>query len=61
MLVGITNEYDWEGFLNKSRTNDLSDLVDLYKPNMTELELYGTKAKEFILMCSFDKKNCTYR
>ena len=48
-------------FLIKSTTLDLSDLVDLLKPSVNDLDEYSTQPEEFIVSCSFDKKNCSYR
>ena len=48
-------------FLIKSTTLDLSDLVDLLKPSVNELDEYSNPPEEFIVSCSFDKKNCSYR
>ena len=48
-------------FLTKSKTIDLSDLVDILKPTVDDLDLYGYTAEELIVSCSFDKKNCSHR
>ena len=48
-------------FLIKSTTLDLSDLVDLLKPSVNDLDEYSNPPEEFTVSCSFDKKNCSYR
>ena len=54
-------ENDFDAFIAKSTTPDFSDLVDVLKPTAQEIIEYGHQAEEFIVQCSFDKRNCTKR
>ncbi|XP_038073461.1 amiloride-sensitive sodium channel subunit beta-like [Patiria miniata] len=58
---GVNDENDWRGFYAKSTADDFSDLVDVANPTREELENLGHQAQDFILQCTFDKRNCSYR
>lgn len=45
----------------KSSTLDLSDLVDILKPSIEDLDRFGYQPEELIVSCSFDKTNCSHR
>jgi hypothetical protein len=57
----IASDTDFASFMEKSKTQDYSDLVPLLKPSSEELYEYGTMVDDFILQCSFDHANCTYQ
>ena len=40
-------------------TPDFSDIVDVLRPSHEELDDYGEKKEDFIVMCSFDTRNCS--
>ncbi|CAH1780635.1 unnamed protein product [Owenia fusiformis] len=50
---------DYFGFLQNSQTQDLSDLVGIVVPTTDEMDSYGHTFEDFVLQCSFDKKNCS--
>ncbi|XP_071488689.1 epithelial sodium channel subunit alpha-like [Diadema antillarum] len=56
----VDSENDWEGFYERSRADDFSDLLDVVNPTRQELEDYGHQAKDFILQCTFDRRDCNY-
>ncbi|XP_022106909.1 degenerin deg-1-like [Acanthaster planci] len=58
---GVTDENDWRGFYDRSTADDFSDLIDIANPTREELEVLGHQAQDFILQCTFDKRNCSYR
>ena len=57
----VKSDTDFLGFLDQAQTSDLSDLVDVLRPTESDLENFGTIPEEFILQCSFDKRNCSYK
>ncbi len=56
--AGLENDHDFNSMLDVAKTNDLSDLVDLLKPNTTELDLYGHQLEDFVWQCTFDREDC---
>ncbi|RXG70180.1 hypothetical protein Avbf_02991, partial [Armadillidium vulgare] len=53
--------YDFEALLKASKRDDLSDLRDAFTPDSDEISLFGQKPQEFIISCTFDKANCSFR
>ena len=51
---------DWEGFYTSSTSQDFSDIIDVANPTVEELRKYGHQAEDFILQCTFDKRNCDH-
>ena len=58
--VNVTRENDWRGFYENSKADDFSDIIDAANPTKEELQDLGHQAKDFILQCTFDKRNCSY-
>ena len=58
---GVSNDYEFDLLMDHSMTSDYSDMLDLLKPTSEDLEKYGHKAKDFIIQCSMDSRNCSYR
>ena len=56
----VEGESDWWGFYNSSTASDFSDLADVANPTQEELRAYGHQAEDFILQCTFDKRNCNH-
>ncbi len=56
----MKDDYSFHQFMAVSQTNDYSDLVEVLRPSQEDLDLYGHQADDFIIQCSFDKKNCSY-
>ncbi|XP_077997315.1 uncharacterized protein LOC144450544 [Glandiceps talaboti] len=52
---------DWDGFLTFSSTPDHSDIVSVFQLTSEELLEYGHQAEDFILQCTFEQRQCTYR
>lgn len=57
----VSNDNEFDQLMAHSMTNDYSDMFDLLKPTSQDLEKYGHKAKDFIIQCSMDSRNCSYR
>ncbi|XP_030835718.1 uncharacterized protein LOC100891818 isoform X2 [Strongylocentrotus purpuratus] len=56
----VDGESDWQGFYDNSRSEDFSDIIDVANPTRVELEELGHQPEDFILQCTFDKRNCNY-
>ncbi|XP_054773906.2 uncharacterized protein LOC129281999 isoform X1 [Lytechinus pictus] len=56
----VQGESDWQGFYDNSRSEDFSDIIDVANPTKDELEELGHQPEDFILQCTFDKRNCNY-
>lgn len=57
----VSNDYEFDQLMAHSMTSDYSDMLDLLKPTTEDLVKYGHKAKDFIIQCSMDSKNCSHR
>ncbi|XP_041464490.1 degenerin deg-1-like [Lytechinus variegatus] len=56
----VANDNDWEGFYRQSTADDFSDLLEVINPSKEELKLLGHQAEDFILQCTFDRRQCNY-
>ncbi|KAJ8029489.1 Amiloride-sensitive sodium channel subunit alpha [Holothuria leucospilota] len=57
----VTGENDWDGFYDKLiESGDFSKWLDIVSPSRADVERMGHQPEDFILQCSFDKKNCNY-
>ncbi|CAG0902621.1 unnamed protein product [Darwinula stevensoni] len=52
---------DFGEMITKSRTKDMSDLMQVYSPDPDEVDKYGIGARESIVSCSFDNRDCSYK
>ena len=57
----ITSENDWVGFYQHSLADDYSDLIDVINPTSDELAEYGHQLEDFVLQCTFDRRQCNIR
>lgn len=55
---GMESDKDFTNMIQFAKTKDLSDLVDLLRPNKTELDLWGHTLEDLVLQCSFDRQDC---
>jgi hypothetical protein len=60
-FTSVMNDYEFEDLKSKSMTADYSDLFQLQKPTVEDLDRFGHQPKDFIIQCSFDTRNCSYR
>ena len=58
--VLFSNDHDYLAFFDYAKTNDLTDLQDKLRPNLTEYQLWGHQADNLITQCTFDRDNCDY-
>ncbi|XP_033644289.1 uncharacterized protein LOC117303933 [Asterias rubens] len=56
----VTGESDWNGFLENSKSEDYSDIINVANPTREELDVLGHQAEDLILQCTFDKRPCNY-
>nr|XP_054756143.1 amiloride-sensitive sodium channel subunit alpha-like [Lytechinus pictus] len=54
----VSDENDWLGFYRASRADDYSDFVDVVNPSQSELSDYGHQLEDFVLQCTFDRRQC---
>ena len=57
----VTSENDWVGFYQYSTADDYSDLIDVINPTSDELAEYGHQLEDFVLQCTFDRRQCNIR
>lgn len=57
----VTSGDDWTGFYMSSRADDYSDFVDVVNPTRAELTDYGHQLEDFVLQCTFDRRQCNIR
>lgn len=57
----LANDYEFNQLMEQSTSSDYSDLFQLLKPTSEDLERYGHQPNDFIVQCSFDTRNCSYR
>ena len=57
----VDGEDDWEGFYENSKADDYSDLIDVVNPTMEELAEFGHQLDDFVLQCTFDRRQCNKR
>lgn len=60
-FASVASDYEFDALMAHSLTADFSDLFDLLKPTSEDLEKYGHRAKDLIVQCSIDSRNCSYR
>lgn len=57
----VSNDYEFDELMSQSTSSDYSDIFQLLKPTSEDLLKYGHQPEDFIVQCSFDTKNCSYR
>ncbi len=55
------DQYDIESIIKRSQTGDLSDVQNVVTPTPDMLELYGSRAEDFIMSCSIDGRLCSFK
>ena len=57
----VDSENDWMGFYENSKADDYSDLIDVVNPTREELAEFGHQLDDFVLQCTFDRRQCNKR